>query len=374
MGDEKRTLPAHSRGRAVTFPKSTWFCDLDDGCGYWRMKVPASRVRNATYVHASEDAGSVSLSGADVIVVQRLRQESNYVALKNVRTDGIKIVYDLDDNVWHIPRYNHAYGFKPYWLEKCMSLADLITTTTPYLRRVIEERSIAPVRDVENGVDLESFHVEAEQHEGVRVGWPASPTHHIDGQIAIAELIGVMQAFPQVVAEFSFVMPEQVKEAVRRGWIKPERVSVDQCYIGDYSQWLARKHFDIIIAPLADIPFNRSKSALKLIEAGAVGAAALAGDIEPYRKFCTGKLAMILCKTRKDWREKLSEIVTNEAMRREVRDLLKEHVAAKHTIEKRVERWEEIILEASRVAARPCEPEDVAKLREQGRSMGVISA
>jgi len=53
--------------------------------------------------------------------------------------------------------------------------------------------------------------------------------------------------------------------------------------VGRYPARLARLGFDIAVAPLVDHPFNRAKSALKLLEYGALALPVVASDIEPYR-------------------------------------------------------------------------------------------
>ena len=50
-----------------------------------------------------------------------------------------------------------------------------------------------------------------------------------------------------------------------------------------YPARLARMNLDIAVAPLVDHPFNRAKSALKLLEYGALALPVVATDIEPYR-------------------------------------------------------------------------------------------
>jgi len=51
----------------------------------------------------------------------------------------------------------------------------------------------------------------------------------------------------------------------------------------EYPARLAALNLDIAVAPLEEIPFNRGKSNLRLLEYGALGIPVICTDIDPYR-------------------------------------------------------------------------------------------
>ena len=59
-------------------------------------------------------------------------------------------------------------------------------------------------------------------------------------------------------------------------------VNATSSYPG-FVNWITQQHWDIAIAPLADTPFNRCKSAIKTLDYAALGLPVLASDRAVYR-------------------------------------------------------------------------------------------
>ncbi len=100
--------------------------------------------------------------------------------------------------------------------------------------------------------------------------------------------------------------------------------------------------FDIALAPLADIPFNRAKSHIKVLEAAALGIPVVATDMEPYRDFVRdGETGFLIPPSQPDlWQERLHELVNDEAMREEMGAKARE-IAAQWTIQGNWKLWQD---------------------------------
>ena len=93
------------------------------------------------------------------------------------------------------------------------------------------------------------------------------------------------------------------------------------------------------IAPLADIPFNYSKSHLRALDAAALGIPVIAQDLPPYREFVVDGVTGYLVSTHDEWRARLTELINDEQAREEMGRKARE-VAAGHTIQEHWVRWQ----------------------------------
>lgn len=87
----------------------------------------------------------------------------------------------------------------------------------------------------------------------------------------------------------------------------------------------------VSVAPLADTMFNRSKSNLKALEAGAKGLAFVGSRIHPYGN-ATDEGAVLLAGCRSQWRSILRRLVKDEPYCKERADMLAEHVRANYSL------------------------------------------
>ncbi len=256
-------------------PRVVFIAGAIDGCALWRMLMPSRVVPNASYC---EGLGAAAPLGPDVraVVVQRQSEPLNFIAIQQARLRGIRVIIDLDDDLWSLPEYHPIHdkikAMLP-WVDRCLGVADLITVSTPPLARVVEGRGFGPVRVIENAIDLDLFGRvgPVELREKVVIGWPASPYHQKDGDIALEALVPLLRELPHVYCEFTGEMPDAINHAIAEGWLDPARVAVTPgISMAEYPAWLSRRDWDLMVAPLVDNDFNRSKSFLKVPGSGRV--------------------------------------------------------------------------------------------------------
>jgi Glycosyl transferases group 1 len=96
------------------------------------------------------------------------------------------------------------------------------------------------------------------------------------------------------------------------------------------------RHYDgrsIALAPLADTPFNRCKSNLKTLEAGAKGLAFVASRVFPYYN-AVDKHVVLYASTSAEWRRIFMKLIADPAFRLEQGKVLAEHVRRHYHIER----------------------------------------
>jgi hypothetical protein len=141
----------------------------------------------------------------------------------------------------------------------------------------------------------------------VTVGWVAADEHAYD-----LEQLRVREALERLLARHAHVRVAAIGIALG--------LPADRC------QHLRRVHYfdlaghvaawDVGIAPLADIPFNRARSDVKLKEYAAVGVPWLASPIGPYAGLGEKQGGRLVTDDR--WYEELERLVTDERARRKL--------------------------------------------------------
>ena len=332
-------------------PRVVFIAGAIDGCAFWRMLMPSRVTPNATY---SEGLGPAAPLGPDVraVVVQRQSEPLNFIAIQQARLRGIRVIIDLDDDLWSLPDYHpmqQKIRIMLPWVDRCLGVADLITVSTPPLARVVEGRGFGPVRVIENAIDLDLFGRVAPvaEREKVVIGWPASAYHQRDGDLALKALVSVLRALPYVHCEFTGELPAAIRGAIAEGWLDPARIAhTPGISMSEYPAWLSRRDWDLMVAPLVDNDFNRSKSFLKFLEAGALQIPCLATDVDEYRRFCGNRLEWLLCRTLHDWRYKLNFLTSLGPFRHYWGEEVWRRVFGRHQIFHRAIAWADAVREA----------------------------
>jgi glycosyltransferase involved in cell wall biosynthesis len=88
-----------------------------------------------------------------------------------------------------------------------------------------------------------------------------------------------------------------------------------------FVNWITQQHWDIAIAPLADTPFNRCKSAIKALDYAALGLPVLASDRAVYRgTLADGPGGRLVPDTENAWFVALARLVRDARFRHRLSD------------------------------------------------------
>lgn len=236
--------------------------------------------------------------------IQFMRQWPNKRAFVNV-----------DDHFEAIPKGHPGYDLigpgnpeRIGYLHAAIRACDRLLVSTPELA----ERYAGyhkPVEIVPNGW-LSSNDVWQRKwpHRGVTIGWAGTATHTEDWNLIETPVRRILKEFPDT--RLVIAGDERI---YARFASTPEK---QKLYLPglEYSQypWLIA-HFDILLAPLADTYFNRAKSDIKLVDAGARGIPFIASRLEPYLHWPAG--CGLLASTPAEWYDALKLLVTDPAQR-----------------------------------------------------------
>lgn len=321
-----------------------------DACALYRMFQPHMHIEHSRFVFSYHKLPVEDFAEAGVAVVQRQCTQGNFMAFKAMKDMGMKIVYDLDDNLWAVPATNPAAAtFKAVreGLNFMAAQCDLITVSTRALKAAVSTSMIhagvrgLDIRVVPNMIDLHWFHQPLLPKDPARVtlGWAGSNTHAGDIGYAWDALPEVLERVPHLYMEFvGMGAPRAIAEHPRvrqRPWVPVAE------FPGRFSSW----GWDICIAPLEENRFNRSKSNIKMLEAGAIGAVCLVSPVGPYAEFCETDRRMhyLQCYGRGHWVAKIIELATDHAKRAYYAQVLRENVVSQYEVASHIHIWEDAV-------------------------------
>lgn len=274
----------------------------------------------------------------DIIVfhsfIHQMSHEKNIDRIKKLKSQGIKVVIDIDD-YWTVdhrhPMYHQIKSNEiPRKKVEMMKLSDWVTCTTEIFEKSIRSKiGIKNVVVFPNAVDPNEtqFQPNPTESDKIRFGWLGGSTHLHDIDLmssGISSVLGQTNNTQFVLCGFDLrgnvtevnpitkeqkIRPIQPMETV---WYKYENIFTDKYSFvdEDYKNYLltftetefdssnkryrrvwtqpVSKYasnynlFDISLAPLVPSEFNANKSQLKVIEAGFHKKALIASDTQPY--------------------------------------------------------------------------------------------
>ena len=294
-----------------------------DGSGYYRLYLPfrwlaelSSHMVGMPPIGSQWLPNDQELSQIDILAMQRPAGKPGVRQLQQLQ-GKTALVYETDDDMLQVDPSGlpHLYDEKMReTIRQCLRLSDMVTVSTPYLAEQMEpyNDNIVVLQNHINGElipESERWQRELPEDRPLTIGWQGGTSHLMD-MVGVADpLREVLEANPEVEMHFAgFDYSPLLRRTCR--W------STWRDNVWDH--YKATAHFDIAIAPLADHPFNRSKSHLKALEAAAMGQPIVASDLLPYRDFVIDGVTGFLVTTPEEWRAALNGLIHDEDMRKEM--------------------------------------------------------
>jgi glycosyltransferase involved in cell wall biosynthesis len=288
------------------------------------------------------------LGGADLLYLHRLRLTTQTLPLiAAARLRRVPVVYDTDDLIWdprlreyerldarHPPatvRHLLAEMRRARWL---MALADALVLSTPFLaalarasfRRpahvhpnalpsavVAASEAARALRPPQEGVALAHFSGTRHAHDDDLASVAAGLGAALDARPAARLLLVGEAALPPALAGRNYAARVERRPPV--GWRELPALIAQA---------------DVNLAPLIANPQRRAKSAVKYLEAAAVGVPTLAARLEPYAEIADGVTGM-LAGPPAEWAERLALLAGDAELRRKLGEAARRHVLAEHT-------------------------------------------
>ena len=295
----KAPTPPPVQMQEASLPRALNYYADYGGCGFWRMIWPETAI-NAYQKGCISGLTSMVLDlrfyqNLKCVRMQRQATPVQAMFIKELykHKDSLKyrLVYEIDDIVFRndIPDYNRCKeSFASKETEETileiMSMMDEITVTCPYMKQYYQEKTgnkrVTIIPNYPPKYWLGRFYNRQRLIDNFdkfkkrpRILYAGSGTH-----IDVANKTNLKDDFAHVVKEiiaarkkFKFVWkgtyPLEIKPFIDNG----EMEYIDWSPLYDLPQSLYDTNCNAVYAPLQDNVFNRSKSNIKIVEAGAFG-------------------------------------------------------------------------------------------------------
>ena len=328
------------------------------GCAWWRSRQPAEMIKKlglaeveifSQYDTGRNEIGRI-LDWCDVVVAQSPAGVEMVSLTMQYQKSGKVVIVDYDDLVYSCSPFNPAYrtlgirnvnvkdvegnehtlwkdgekGFSikdnycRYRSQKDLfKIVDAVTVTNDFLRdKFIEESPElkGKIISIPNTINFDLFKpFPKKPSDKIRIGWVTSSSH-------LNEIWMVKNIFNRLFKKYGdkilFVQLGDIAE-LQKVFNKDQMEFHRFIDISVYPLKLASLNLDIGIAPLVDDEFNSCKSSLKWSEYASMKVPAVCSDMQPYSCIEEGKTGF-LAKTEDDFVEKISKLIDDETLRREV--------------------------------------------------------
>lgn len=240
--------------------------------------------RHKLEVFESSSISWCELSGTDIVLFQRPFLESHKDVIKIIRASNKPVVVDYDDLLTDIPTDNNFHrkykdiDYKKNFSE-ILNMADGVILSTDYMyerlkkTRVLEHDRVKVVTNALNNYTISYENKFSEFNKTIM--WRGSSTHTVD-------FVGYENIIKKIIqdnTDFTFIFYGYCPEAFKKMTNVSALPSQDNMI---YFKRIKDLSPSMVFVPLADRPFNRSKSNIAKIEATYAGAVTLSVDYNEW--------------------------------------------------------------------------------------------
>lgn len=297
------------------------FHSQDNGCLYHRFLCPARFVpQDVPGLRIDcQSMQPMDCERYDVYGIHGLVLPDSMTRFGVWKWRGSKCLWSVDDDWLSVPDWNpakpHPDVMGQYGL--CLEASDFILASTPHLADTFKGRHANKVLVAPNLMDLGQYPTRGPQpwpkDEKLRIVWAGGPTHARDVDVVVPALQRILDKYGNTV------------EVIFFGQSPPPKLNASHLHKGVYwhpaialnQYWTTLCHYlrpHVWLAPLAEVPFNRSKSAIRVYEGWCLSAAVLATPWGEYTTVRDGEDGF-LCRDPEDWEQRLEELILDNDMR-----------------------------------------------------------
>lgn len=302
---------------------------IDSACPLHRLLMPA-RFCSQDYAPMGHriDAGEGLPAGYDAYFFHGIPNTAAIVEFAKLKRQGKKFICGIDDAWEHIPEWSPAHPSEEAMAihDLVADMADVIAVSTPGVKKAMAKWADKIVV-TPNMLDLKMFpsppswELDAQGKPThaftvslpVRVCWVGGHTHKGDIEVLEGVVNKTLKAFGKdrvVFVYFGMSPPASlIRDHLHKGLFYQPPVPFPS-----YQATLNSIKADVYLAPLAKIPFNESKSNLRIIEGWSLMACPIATKIGEYECIRPGVDGRTV-DSEDEWMSALSRIVTDHQYR-----------------------------------------------------------
>lgn len=285
----------------------------------------------------------------DLLYIHRCYCQENIVNLiKKIKSNGKKIIYDVDDLIFDKDQVekisflkNTNNNIRQHFIKNTnsyltiMKMADLVITPTNFLSKYIKTKYYLNTAILRNHLDQRSldfgekiYHqTKNKKINNITIGYFAgTKTHQNDFEIIHKSLTKILKENPKV--KLKIVGDPSLAEVFKKF---PKKIYIHKKV--PYKKLMnLYKDIDINLAPLeVDNDFCEGKSELKYFFAGACGIPTIASATDAFKYAIKNGQNGYLCKTENDWYKYLNILIQNKNIRKKMGKLAFKHTQSEYS-------------------------------------------
>lgn len=255
-----------------------------DSTSFYRGFGPLASLRKKNLdisIVLMDPVNWTSLSLCDIVFMQRPSTLAHRKIAGMAKDLNIPLWVDYDDFLFAVPEDNPAhriYGDPEVKknISEIITIADRLSVSTQHLADLVQPlrfEGAYPTDVIPNALDTSFFNYHRDKRERIKlVTWRGSDTHQRDLMEMAEPIVTIAKNNPSWTFHFMGYNP----------WFITSVLPAQQCIITPpidpfiYHRMLEKTSPEIMIVPLSDHDFNKSKSNIAWIEATFAGAAVLA--------------------------------------------------------------------------------------------------
>lgn len=323
--------------------------DLTEGCTFARLITPLSALAQDGKVEY--DLVRITptnplkvlrilhdLSRWDVVWIQRPDHYYMLLLMREARNRGKPVFIDLDDWLLDLPAEHidarlYRSRQRQEIIRTALRAAHAISVSTATIAERCRELGMY-AHLLPNAIDCTQFTRKPRDDDTLTIAFCGTKTHRDDVPLvapALRKLLGKHPEWLRVVA-VGCPIPELER--------MPGYTYHDLVPGTEYPRLLSELRVDIGLAPLHDLPFNRSKSDIKYLEYSATGAATIASPVAPYQASIREDRGVVVREnTTQAWDTAITRLVDDAKLRRRLAGNAYAWVQAHRSIEATASAW-----------------------------------
>lgn len=248
--------------------------------------------------------------------------DAAHLIVAAARTRGLPVIAHLDDDLFDLPpiigieRYRMSrHPRRILALQRGLREADLVIAATPALaEKLARLAGHGRVGWMETGSAGRPHQRSDAGKDSVVIGYMGSASHNHDLEMLVPALNSALEAYDHVSVELFGSISQQPAADLLRGRVRKHRpVSGD--YHG-FKAVLAGLDWDIGLAPLRPIAYNRFKTPTKWVEYAEAGVAVIVSDSEVYQPMIQADAA--LAADPEQWDSAIRRLIESADTRRDI--------------------------------------------------------
>jgi len=328
----------NTQPRELSLPRYVNYIADYSGCGFWRILWPEVLI-NSRGIGCSSSLTAMVFdprwyAGVACVKVQRQASSDQREFIKHLKQvqkeHGFKLIYEVDDVVFRedIPDYNKfKFAFDNDEIRnnciEIINMCDEVLVTCDYMRKLYQQRTgkkeitvipnFVPYTWMGHQFDRSKIYANYDKNKKKpRVLYTGSGAHFdVDNKNnGVDDFSHVIDLVLRTLQKYQWIFvgsfPPKLLPYIQSGEIEFHQWQT----LDTYATFIADLNAQVMIAPLIDNSFNRSKSDIKFIEACVLGLPCMVQNMETYKnapeylKFDTGD----------DLEIKLDNVLRNKSM------------------------------------------------------------